>query len=109
RPTRRAAELTHNDLTDAIALFREKMQSFRPAIIAFLGKPAFAAITGSSEFGWGRQPGPFASAETWVLPNPSGLNRAFNLDRLVEEYTVLRVSSAASLDAWRAGYQDALA
>lgn len=29
------------------------------------------------------------STAIWVLPNPSGRNRAFNLDRLVEAYRQL--------------------
>jgi TDG/mug DNA glycosylase family protein len=103
RPTRRASELTNSELRGAIALFRRKMEHFQPMTIAFLGRPAFAAITGTSEFGWGPQPAPFAGAQAWVLPNPSGLNRAFTLDRLVQAYAALRVSSSVALKAWVAG------
>ncbi|MDP9812872.1 hypothetical protein J2W42_005743 [Rhizobium tibeticum] len=55
---------------------------FAPANLAFLGKAAFAAISGRRDCDWGEQSDVFAGARTWVLPNPSGLNRAFTLDRL---------------------------
>lgn len=38
----------------------------------------------------GRADERFGGAQVWVLPNPSGLNRAFPLDRLVEAYAALR-------------------
>jgi TDG/mug DNA glycosylase family protein len=31
----------------------------------------------------GEQPGPFEGARVWVLPSPSGLNAAYQLDALV--------------------------
>jgi TDG/mug DNA glycosylase family protein len=58
-------------------------------------------VVGGTEFEWGAQRASFAGARVWVLPNPSGLNRAFTLDRLVQAYTALRVSVAAELMAWR--------
>jgi TDG/mug DNA glycosylase family protein len=38
---------------------------------------------------WGRQAQAFGGAEVWVLPNPSGRNRAFTLGQLVAAYRVL--------------------
>jgi TDG/mug DNA glycosylase family protein len=35
----------------------------------------------------------FGGAEVWVLPNPSGLNRAFSLEELVSAYRDLRTAS----------------
>ncbi len=101
RATRSAADLTNAELRGAVASFKRKMEHFHPGTIAFLGRPAFAAIAGHAEFAWGRQPESFAGAQVWVLPNPSGLNRTFSLDRLVEAYTTLRVSVAQELGAWR--------
>jgi TDG/mug DNA glycosylase family protein len=101
RATRSAAELTRAELQGAVALFRLKMMHFCPNTIAFLGRAAFAAVVGGTEFEWGAQRASFAGARVWVLPNPSGLNRAFTLDRLVQAYTALRVSVAAELMAWR--------
>jgi TDG/mug DNA glycosylase family protein len=52
-------------------------------------------MTGRQELAWGRQAELFAGAQAWVLPNPSGLNRAFSLDDLVAAYKALRVASAS--------------
>jgi TDG/mug DNA glycosylase family protein len=45
---------------------------------------------------WGQQPAPFAGAQAWVLPNPSGLNRTFGLDALVAAYSDMRLVLAAN-------------
>jgi TDG/mug DNA glycosylase family protein len=70
---------------------------YRPHTIAFLGKAAYGAMTGLRDLDWGGQAGTFGSARAWVRPNPSGLNRAFTLDRLVEHYCGLRADVAPSL------------
>jgi double-stranded uracil-DNA glycosylase len=106
RPTRRAAELGRIEMDDAVAPFRAKVAQFRPRAIAFLGKPAFAALTQRREIEWGEQADSFAEARVWVLPNPSGLNRAFSLERLVEAYAALRLAMSAELDAWQAVHRD---
>ena len=38
----------------------------------------------------GRQDATLAGARLWVLPNPSGLNARFQLDRLAPEFARLR-------------------
>ncbi len=38
----------------------------------------------------GRQPEPLAGALRWVLPNPSGLNAHYQIDRLVGAFDALR-------------------
>lgn len=70
--------------------FEAKMRRYSPRVIAFLGKRAVTAMTGDSGIGWGRYAPGFAGTNAWVLPNPSGLNRAFALDDLVRAYTELR-------------------
>lgn len=90
RATRSANELTGSDYKEAAPLFEAKMRAFAPANLAFLGKAAFLAITSKPDCDWGKQSGLFAEAQTWVLPNPSGLNRGFSLDRLTTHYLQLR-------------------
>ncbi|WP_132593928.1 MULTISPECIES: G/U mismatch-specific DNA glycosylase [unclassified Rhizobium] len=90
RPTRSAAELRTGDYLAAAPDLEVKMRRFGPANLAFLGKAAFSAINGRSDCDWGRQNVVFEGARTWVLPNPSGLNRAFSLDRLVGYYRCLK-------------------
>jgi TDG/mug DNA glycosylase family protein len=97
RPTRRADELSRDELVGAAAALRRKVEHFAPRTIAFLGKTAYAAIAAKRDVHWGPQPETFGGASVWVLPNPSGLNRGFRLDQLVDAYSVLRVAIASDL------------
>ena len=54
-------------------------------------------MTGLRDLDWGAQSRTFGSARAWLLPNPSGLNRAFTLDRLMEHYGILRADVAQRL------------
>jgi TDG/mug DNA glycosylase family protein len=92
RPTRSANEVSRDELARAGGLLERKLVPLKPRHIAFLGKMAYAAIAKSPKLDWGRQPAPFAGASAWVLPNPSGLNRAFTLDTLSDAYRQMRVS-----------------
>jgi double-stranded uracil-DNA glycosylase len=92
-PTVRASELTIREFDAAAKGLERKVRRYRPRFLAFLGKPAFAALFKRSSIQWGRQNVTFGGAEIWVLPNPSGLNRAFTLDALVTAYHELRTVS----------------
>ncbi|WP_158915166.1 G/U mismatch-specific DNA glycosylase [Caulobacter sp. S45] len=97
RSTRRADELSRDELIAASDALRRKIEHFAPRTIAFLGKAAYAAITAQRDIQWGPQPASFGGASVWLLPNPSGLNRSFSLDRLVEAYSALRIAAAIDL------------
>jgi TDG/mug DNA glycosylase family protein len=92
RPTKSASELNNHDYVSAAPALESKIRGFAPANLAFLGKAAYAAISLRAHVDWGRQPDEFAGASIWVLPNPSGLNRAFNLARLTEHYRELKLA-----------------
>ena len=92
RPTRRAGDLSRGELALAGPALERKIAHYAPRFLAFLGKPAFAAMAGRSHIGWGAQPMRFGGAAVWVLPNPSGLNRAFSLEALVQAYRELRLA-----------------
>jgi TDG/mug DNA glycosylase family protein len=96
RPTVRAADLSRSEIELAADAFRRKIEQYAPRHVAFLGKMAFAAITGAPVIEWGRQASPFGGAHAWVLPNPSGLNRAFDLDALVTAYREVRIAIAST-------------
>ncbi len=96
RPTRRAAEVASAEFKQARAEFEAKMRYFAPRSIAFLGKRALSTILGKENLDWGLQPNKFAATMTWVLPNPSGLNRSFRLPDLVDAYGALRTKLYAS-------------
>lgn len=96
RATAQAAELTRAEIEQAGDEFRRKIKHFAPRHVVFLGKMAFAALSGTRTIEWGRQAEPFAGACAWVVPNPSGLNRSFTLDALVTAYREVHTAVIAS-------------
>ncbi len=89
RPTARADQLSTQEFLAAAAQFEQKITHYAPRFVAFLGKPAYSALSGQRDIEWGSQPAALGGAAVWVLPNPSGRNRAFSLDQLVEAYREL--------------------
>lgn len=89
RGTARASEVAADEFVAAAEHFTRKIDACSPRRLAFLGKAAYAGMTGQKHIAWGRQAVRFAGIETWILPNPSGLNRAFSLDDLVAAYRTL--------------------
>jgi TDG/mug DNA glycosylase family protein len=96
RATAQAAELSRSEIELAGNAFRLKIEQYAPQHVAFLGKMALSAITGARDIAWGLQARPFGGAHAWVVPNPSGLNRAFDLDALVIAYREVRVALAST-------------
>jgi double-stranded uracil-DNA glycosylase len=86
RPTARADQLSAQDYIAAAAHFEQKIMRYAPRFVGFLGKAAYCALSGQREIAWGSQPAAFGGAAVWVLPNPSGRNRAFTLAQLVGAY-----------------------
>jgi TDG/mug DNA glycosylase family protein len=91
RPTSRADQLSQHDFERASLDLSTTIARYAPGYVAFLGKPAFAAIFNRKSVAWGMQEVRLAGSRTWVLPNPSGLNRSFSLNQLVGAYTELRI------------------
>jgi TDG/mug DNA glycosylase family protein len=89
RPTARADQLSAEDYMRVAEQFERKIVRYAPRFVAFLGKTAYAALSGQREITWGQQPAAFGGAAVWVLPNPSGRNRAFSLAQLVTAYRQL--------------------
>jgi TDG/mug DNA glycosylase family protein len=96
RPTTRADELSRSEIQAGASEFERKIEHYAPRYIAFLGKMALSAISGTRDIQWGLQAKTFGGARAWVLPNPSGLNRAFDLDSLVTAYRELGVAVAST-------------
>jgi TDG/mug DNA glycosylase family protein len=90
RPTARAEQLSTQEFLAAAAQFEQKIAHYAPHFVAFLGKAAYSALSGRREIAWGAQPTALGGAAVWVLPNPSGRNRAFSVDQLVSAYRQLR-------------------
>lgn len=83
RPTRRAIDVPPDEFRKARPGFEAKIRRYAPRSVAFLGKRTFSAMMDQPDVAWGRYPAGFAGTTTWILPNPSGLNKAFSLEALV--------------------------
>ncbi|CAI8877118.1 G/U mismatch-specific DNA glycosylase [Pseudomonas sp. IT-P260] len=89
RPTARADQLAAQEFAAAALGFEQKISRYAPRYVAFLGKAAYAALSGQKVVAWGAQAKTLGGAHVWVLPNPSGRNRAFSLEQLVAAYQEL--------------------
>ncbi|MNE72176.1 G/U mismatch-specific DNA glycosylase [compost metagenome] len=88
RPTVAASELSRDELRGGGEVLKEKILRYQPRALAILGKQAFSSAFGVRNAAWGRQEMMLGKTEVWVLPNPSGLNRA-TLEQLTESYREL--------------------
>ncbi|MCG8708746.1 G/U mismatch-specific DNA glycosylase [Brenneria sp. 4F2] len=88
RPTVEAAELKKNELLQGGDAVIEKIKHYQPQALAVLGKQAFSQAFGIRKVEWGRQALTIGKTQVWVLPNPSGLNRA-TLASLIAAYQTL--------------------
>jgi double-stranded uracil-DNA glycosylase len=95
RPTARADQLSAQEFLAAATLFEQKIVRYAPRFVAFLGKAAYSALSGQRDVAWGLQPAVFGESVVWVLPNPSGRNRAFSLDQLAGAYRPLYQATRA--------------
>jgi double-stranded uracil-DNA glycosylase len=96
RPTAGADELSPKEFIRAAAEFERKIARYSPRVVAFLGKAAYCGLSGQRDVAWGLQPSRMHGAAIWILPNPSGRNRAFRLDQLVEAYRQLYLQAVAT-------------
>ncbi|WP_159864824.1 MULTISPECIES: G/U mismatch-specific DNA glycosylase [unclassified Raoultella] len=88
RPTVQASEVALQELRNGGRELVQKIEQYQPRALAVLGKQAFEKAFQARSVKWGRQQATIGATELWVLPNPSGLNRA-TLDKLVEAYREL--------------------
>ena len=89
RPTVSAAGLRRAEYIAAHPVFERKIAKCRPRYLAFLGKAACSVFLNQRDLSWGLQRSSFGGSVTWVLPNPSGLNRAFTVAMLADAYREL--------------------
>jgi TDG/mug DNA glycosylase family protein len=89
RPTSQARDVSAVEIRQALSSFDTKMRAVAPRMLAFLGKPAISVVLGTRTVNWGLQADTVAGSQAWVLPNPSGRNRRFATDALVEAYAEL--------------------
>ena len=89
RPTRRADELTREEIRAGAVALQKTLEDLRPNAVAYTGIGVYKWFRATSKVGWGVQPEPAVPgvAEV-VVPSPSGLNRMV-FDQLVEHYRAL--------------------
>lgn len=91
RATATAAELSREELVAGAGLLVGKLARLRPRAVAFLGVTAYRSGFGAPRAVIGRQDIDVApGVQTWVLPNPSGLNAHYQLPELAQLYGDLR-------------------
>ena len=89
RPTRRADELTREEIQAGAKELREKLERFEPRVVAYTGIGVYRWFRATSKVSWGVQE-TFAvpGVTDVVVPSPSGLNR-MRFEELVDHYRAL--------------------
>jgi TDG/mug DNA glycosylase family protein len=67
-----------------------RLRKYRPAILAVLGVGAYRTAFQQPKAQVGPQETRLERSAVWVLPNPSGLNANYQMDRLIEVFGELR-------------------
>jgi double-stranded uracil-DNA glycosylase len=93
RPTARADELTVAELVEGGRALLAKVRGLRPRWLAVVGVTAYRTAFGSPGAVVGPQDLTAGATRIWVLPNPSGLNASYQLDRLAQEFARLRAAA----------------
>jgi TDG/mug DNA glycosylase family protein len=86
RATARADELGAAELRAGGARLAADVARWQPAVVAVAGITAYRSAFGVRTAQAGRQPEPFAGADLWVVPNPSGLNAHETIASLAQAY-----------------------
>ncbi len=90
RPSARADELTRAELVAGGEELARKVGDFAPSWLAVLGLGAYRTAFGQPRATVGEQPQTIGPARVWVLPNPSGLNAHYTLEKLTEQFATFR-------------------
>ena len=96
RTTAKADELTADEYRAGGQALTERVARLRPRALAVLGIGAYRTGFARPRATVGRQPEDLGDTQVWVLPNPSGLNAHYSLDRIAEEFAELREATSQS-------------
>jgi TDG/mug DNA glycosylase family protein len=89
RPTRRADELTREEIRAGAGELRDKLERLEPRVVAYTGIGVYRWFRETSRVGWGVQEDSAVTGVTdVVVPSSSGLNR-MRFEELVDHYRVL--------------------
>ena len=103
RATARADELDDDELREGLEGVRGLAERWRPGCVAVLGLTAYRVASGDRRAGVGARPERLGPSRVWLLPNPSGLNAAYQQPALDAAYADLRRALDGEVvpDAWR--------
>src|SRR5688500_17734358 len=90
RATAAADELAPEEYGEGGRRLAAKLRKYRPAVLAVVGVGAYRTAFARPKAQVGAQETPLEGSAVWVLPNPSGLNANYQMDRLVEVFSDLR-------------------
>jgi double-stranded uracil-DNA glycosylase len=89
RPTRRADELTREEIRAGADDLSGRLQRYGPRAVAYTGIGVYRWFRATSKVGWGVQPDSAVQGVIdVVVPSPSGLNR-MRFEELVDHYRSL--------------------
>ncbi|MDQ3911823.1 MAG: G/U mismatch-specific DNA glycosylase [Actinomycetota bacterium] len=89
RPTRRADELTREEIRIGAEALRTKLEQFRPRTVAYTGIGVYRWFRAASKVSWGvQETAVVPGVIDVVVPSPSGLNR-MRFEELVDHYRAL--------------------
>ena len=93
RATASAGELSPAEIRAGGRVLTAKVERLAPRWIAVVGITVYRTAFDRPGATTGRQEQTLGGAGLWVLPNPSGLNASYQIDRLAEEFGRLRVAA----------------
>ncbi|WP_417563593.1 mismatch-specific DNA-glycosylase [Microbacterium sp.] len=97
RASARASDLDPDELRTAGRGFADRVAAIGPRVVAFLGIGAYRVAFDAPHATVGRQPVDLGGAETWVVPNPSGLNRHSTTGDLARAYREVAARAGITL------------
>ena len=86
RTTARADELNATEFGAGVESLESKVAKCTPKVVAFVGIGAYRLAYGQKSAKVGVQDHRIHGARVWALPNPSGLNAHYSLERLADLY-----------------------
>ena len=95
RATRRADELTAEELRDGADELAAKVEAHGVRVVAFLGITAYRTAFAEPKATIGQRDRTLGGAAVWVLPNPSGLNAHYQRPDFARLFGELRSASEA--------------
>jgi len=101
RATARADELTAEELRAGGRRLVELVRRHRPRFVAVAGVTAYRTAFAIPKAQIGPRPETIGPARVWVLPNPSGLNAGWSLERIAAEFARLREAAERAEAAGR--------